>query len=291
MVVSFALVTSCANPVQPENGVITLRKPLGKNIRVHEWTSSILSAKHLVFVWLPPDYDSSARDRRFPVLYMQDGQGLFAGAVDLTDTTGWHLDETAFNLINTKQMQSCIIVGITSEPTARDREYTPTHLLWWINGSGEAKQYGQMLTREIKPFIDSLYRTKPDRANTVIGGSSFGGLVSLYLGLSYPATFGGWLLLSPSVWWDNRFVLRQIRDYPEKKRPRVWLDVGTNETPALPSFVIDMHFDAQLLRDTLRANGWADSTLSYSEADGDTHNDQAWRKRMRKALPYMFPIY
>ena len=96
-------------------------------------------------------------------------------------------------------------------------------------GGGEANQYGQLLVKELKPWIDEEYRTLPDEANTAIGGSSLGGLVSLYLGLEHAETFGKLAVMSPSIWWNHKSILGYVNEYDGPPWPRIWLDVGDGE--------------------------------------------------------------
>lgn len=122
---------------------------------------------------------------------MQDGNTVFGL---------WRLDETALALISNKQIEPLIIVCVGNGGTVEDRfdEYTPTRDVRFAKG-GKADQYGRMLVEELKPFIDAEYRTLTDASNTGLGGASLGGLVTLYLGLKYPATFGRLAVISPSV--------------------------------------------------------------------------------------------
>ena len=112
-------------------------------------------------------------------------------------------------------------------------EYTPTRDATKLGG-GEARSYARLLIEELKPQIDVAYRTEPGPATTAVGGSSLGGLVSLFLGFEYPKVFGSIAVLSPSIWWNNRspsstFVA--ARETPSRNL-RIWLDIGTAEGSA-----------------------------------------------------------
>ena len=119
-----------------------------------------------------------------------------------------------------------------------------------------------MLVEELKPWVDRTYRTRPEPEHTGIGGSSLGGLVSLYLGLKRPDVFGRIAALSTSAWWDDRFIVRFVDALPSKPDTRVWMDIGTSEgSSAVP--------DARALRDALVRKGWREgSDLRYVEAAG-----------------------
>lgn len=142
-------------------------------------------------------------NRRYPTLYMHDGDSAFVN---------WRLDETAAALIKDNQIDPMIIIYVPNGGTQDDRfiDYTPTRDANYRVG-GKADNYGRMLVEEVKPFIDSNYRTLPDAANTGLGGASLGGLVTLYLGMKYPNIFGRLAVLSPSVWWDRGIILREIK--------------------------------------------------------------------------------
>ena len=234
-----------------------------------------------VLVYLPPGYDSEAR-RRYPVLYLHDGQNLFDGATSFIPGQEWCVDETAQALITDRRIEPLIIVGIYNTGRERVEEYTPTvdprHKV-----GGRADAYGRMLVEELKPFIDSHYRTKRGAAHTGLGGSSLGGLVSLYLGVRYPRVFGKLAVVSPSVWWDNRMIVRDVGALRRKPRLRIWLDMGTAESE-------DATDQARTLRDALVAKGWRlDGDLRYFEDVGAKHNEAAWATRVEPILRFLCP--
>lgn len=243
--------------------------------RLHEKfpTKFKVKVRDLV-VWLPPGYEKDA-PRRYPVLYMHDGGSAF---------TNWRLDETASALISNQQLDPLIIVYVPNGGSQEDRfdEYTPTRDAR-VSRGGKADQYGLMLVEEVKPFIDSHYRTLIDAANTGLGGASLGGLVTLYLGLKHPRTFGRLAVLSPSIWWDNGVILREVKNLENKLPLRIWLDVGTEEDTGRGNIT-------RQLRDALGKKGWVlDNDLSYYEAKGAKHEESAFAKRAALFLKYLFP--
>src|SRR4029077_15660191 len=123
-----------------------------------------------------------------------------------------------------------IIVGMYNTK-ARIREYTPTHVPKL--GGGRADRYAKFLLEEVKPFIESKYRTLSGSQHTGIGGSSLGGLVSLYLGLKNSRIFGKIPALSPPVWWNQQVIHRFVQAAVIEPRPRIWLDIGTRESPRI----------------------------------------------------------
>jgi predicted alpha/beta superfamily hydrolase len=212
---------------------------------------------------------------------MQDGQNLFDPATAFKTGEHWRLGETADALIAERRLAPLVIVGIANTGTRRIHEYTPTPDTRL--GGGLADRYGRLIVEELKPFIDATYRTRRDAAFTGIGGSSLGGLVSLYLGLTRPDVFSVVAALSPSVWWDRRAILRTIRQSRPRPPVRVWADMGSGEGRR----AVD---DARLLKAALVGAGWsAGRDLHYAEYDGATHSESAWAERAGSMLAWLFP--
>ncbi len=256
------------------------------DVREHRgFRSAALGNTRDVWVYLPPGYDAE-KSRRYPVLYLHDGQSLFDEAT--ARGPEWRVDETAEGLIRAGAVEPLIIVGVANAGEYRTDEYTPTFDPQTAAG-GRADLYGRMLAEELKPFIDGRYRTLPDAGNTGLGGSSLGGLVSLYLGLKHPGTFGKLAVLSPSVNWDDRLILRQVGELRAKPPLRIWLDVGTAEGFSVEA-ANGVTASVRSLRDALVGKGWAlDRDLKYFEAKGAGHEPRAWAGRVDPLLRYLFP--
>jgi predicted alpha/beta superfamily hydrolase len=257
--------------------------PNGLAARLHkheQFISKLVDDHHDLIVYLPPMYEADG-DRRFPLLYMQDGQNLFDPETSFIKGNYWRLGETADELIKGGAIEPLIIVGIYNSGVKRIDEYTPVEDKRL--GGGQADAYGRMLVEELKPFIEGQYRTLPGAENCGMGGSSLGGLVTLYLGLQYPAVFSKLAVMSPSVWWRNRTILRTVGALEKKPGLRIWLDIGTKEsTRAVP--------DARLLRDGLIKKGWQlGDDLAYFEAEGGEHTESAWALRAGPMLRFLFP--
>ena len=243
--------------------------------------STFLADARDLVVCVPPGYDEDAT-RRYPVLYLHDGQNLFEGATAFVPGQDWHVNDTAEELIKAGIVERLIIVGVYNTGQHRIDEYTPTRDRRQRAG-GDAGLYGRMLTEELKPFIDGEYRTLPDPSNTGLGGSSLGGLVTLYLGLQHPDVFGKLAVLSPSVWWDNRVILKIVRMTSPKPRLKIWLDIGTREGDETVR-------DARALRDELVKAGWrSGEDLVYAEIPEAGHNEAAWAARVGPFLQFLFP--
>lgn len=249
-------------------------RQLTEEFRMHQnFHSKFLSKDRNIIVWLPPGYDSETT-KRYPVLYMHDGG---------TVMVEWRIDEIAKPLIAADQIEPLIIVFIPHGGTLEDRydEYAPTRPPNFRNG-GKADLYGQLLVEELKPFIDSKYRTLVDSSNTGLGGVSLGGSVSLYFGLKYPSVFGRLAVMSPAVWWDNKAILRNVKATQDKPSTRIWLDIGTDEGPMMMD-------GAKELRDSLIRKGWVlKSDLMYFEAKGGKHNEESFAKRAAPMLKFLF---
>jgi predicted alpha/beta superfamily hydrolase len=247
----------------------------------HEQFVSRLTEKHHdLIVYLPPMY-KTAWDRHFPVLYMQDGQNLFDPETSFIPGNYWRMGETADGLIEAGTIEPLIIVGIYNTGERRIDEYTPVEDSRL--GGGRADAYGRMLVEELKPFIDARYRTLPGAQHCGLGGSSLGGLVALYLGLRYSDVFSRLAVISPSVWWRRRAILKTVAALEQKPELRIWLDIGSKEsTRAVP--------DVRALRDGLIKKGWQlGENLAYLEAENAEHTESAWAQRVGPMLQFLFP--
>lgn len=250
-------------------------RALGPDVRRHSAVSSEFLAKPRdIIVWLPPGYEAET-SRRYPVLYLHDGGNVYVH---------WRIDEAARPLIAAQQVEPLIIVLVANGGAPEDRfdDYTPTRPASAAAG-GKADAYGRFLVEELKPFIDREYRTLTDASHTGLGGASLGGLVSLYLGLQYPQVFGKLAVMSPSVWWDSKLILRKVKDLKGRPSSRIWLDVGAAE-PA------GMRRDVRELRDALVRKGWrSGADLTHFEAPGGSHSDVSFGSRADVMLKFLFP--
>jgi predicted alpha/beta superfamily hydrolase len=248
--------------------------------RHEQFRSRFLRNQRDFIVYLPPRYHEQP-ERRFPVLYMHDGQNLFDGATSFVPGMDWHVGHTADDFILTGAVQPLIIVGIYNVGKVRIHEYTPTKAPRL--GGGRADRYAKFLTQEVMPFIQQEYRVLCDPRVTGMGGSSLGGLVSLYLGLKHPQIFGRLAALSPSLWWNQRMIHRFAAAAPVEPRPRIWLDIGTKEGPRI------VH-DVEEFRDVLLQKGWQfGRDLHYQRIEGAEHNEAAWAQRVGPFLQFLYP--
>ncbi len=251
----------------------------GQLRKYDNFRSKYLRNQRDIVVYVPPDYDQQP-ERRYPVLYMHDGQNLFDAATAFNGQD-WHVAQTADYAISAGLVEPLIVVGIYNTGKTRLREYTPTSVPRL--GGGRADRYAKFLMEEVKPVVDRDYRTKPEASQTGIAGSSLGGLVSIYLGLKFSNVFSKVAALSPSVWWNQRVILKFAQAAPLEPRPRIWLDIGTREGPR----IVD---DVERFRDVLLSKGWqSDRDLHYERVEGAEHNEAAWAARVGPFLQFLFP--
>jgi predicted alpha/beta superfamily hydrolase len=223
-----------------------------------------------ILVCLPASY--AAGDRRYPVLYMHDGQNLFDRATGFAGQE-WQVDETMQTLA--QEGLEAIVVGIHHAGEQRLLEYNPFAAPPRCGG-----RYLEFLVDTVKPVIDRDFRTLPGRAHTGILGSSMGGLISLYAFFHRPDVFGLSGVMSPSL-WVNRFAIFQfVREAPATPG-RIYVDNGTREGTA------------EGLRDLLLGKGYhldqGAPTLMYVRDDGGEHTEAAWARRLPGALRFLLP--
>jgi predicted alpha/beta superfamily hydrolase len=251
----------------------------GRLERIHGFASQILGNERQITIYLPAGYDDKP-DRRYPVLYMQDGQNIFDADRAYIPGQHWRVLEAADQAIGERTASPMIIVAVDHAGVGRADEYTPVRDQKHNNG-GRADAYLRMLTEELKPEIDARFRTLPDPANTAIAGSSLGGLLTLHAALTRPDVFGRAAAMSPSVWWGNRAVLQTVDAFSGPPL-RLWVDIGGREG-------LEAMNDARMLRDRFTAKGWGDDAFHYFEDRRADHSERAWARRVRSVLEFLFP--
>lgn len=256
----------------------------GDAIHVHRFTHSRHGvAGRNVRVWLPTAY-ADEPGRRFPVLYVMDGQNVFTADTAFAGVS-WRAGDTAQRLIDEKRIEPLILVGVDNSGAHRTDDYTPSPFL---GRGGHADDFARMLIDEIKPFVDSRYRTSPDHEHTAIAGASLGGLFALYVALARPDVFSRAGALSPTVWWGHAEVLRRVAALRSAVPLRIWLDIGKREAPPLRQHV-------RGLAELLVTKGWKKSrvtrraTLRHTEVARGRHDEASWGKRFDRVLKFLFP--
>ena len=260
-------------------------------VEIIPFESKILHNTRMLRVLVPANYFSPHNAHRsYPVLYLQDGQNLFD---DATSNAGeWHMDETVEHLVGSFKIPPMLVVGIDHAGAKRSSEYLP-----YPNGRSQepsardekevrGKDYVKFLIAEVMPFIEKKYRVSRGPANTGLGGSSYGGDISLYTVLQHPGIFGHVLVESPVLWIGNDQLIKdaeKTKQLPQK----MYLGIGTNETTdQQPSEEIVKSVEE--LEQVLRNKGMGPSRLKVVVDEGAQHNEAAWSRRLPEALLFLY---
>ncbi len=243
---------------------------------ISNWYSQTLNANHDIFIYTPPSYGENGSER-YPVVYMHDGQNLFYDDDSATGVS-WNVGGAMDQGASDASIHEAIIIGIANNDN-RTAEYTP--VADPDDGGGDADAYLDFIVNELKPQMDQQFRTFSDAGHTAMIGSSLGGLVTAYAGATRSGTFGFVGVMSPSTWWDNFWVINEIKSTGGRPE-RVYLDSGDSGTDN-----DDVTYTAQLA-DSYRSDGYRDgSTLDYVVQMGGQHGEQWWRERVPGALGFL----
>jgi len=290
---------------------LTAQAPLAEERFLRDDVASrFLNATRTVRIYLPPSYHLEPK-RRYPVLYLHDGQNVFssAGTNVCFGWGNWELDKTVDELCRARKLQEIILVAIDNTP-ARYAEYCGRHHSADSDGNTEFESYASFLIQELKPKIDREYRTLKTAANTGVMGSSLGGICSIALAWQYPKTFGRAASLSGSFQIEKKYFLeRVLRAYQQNPKPvRFYLDTGTIDFTGDD----DGRKNTEAVVASLRRIGWKDGKNlqhfvdenlrsegemeqaglrrdKWHEARSSQHNEFYWRMRAWRALTYLFP--
>lgn len=229
-----------------------------------------------ILVYLPPRYHETAR--RYPVIYMHDGQNLFDRATSFGDE--WEVDQTLEQAAD--EGLEAIVVGIPNIGPERLNEYGPWHEHKHKAG-GRGDDYLRFVIDTLKPIIDRGFRTRPGRDSTGIAGSSMGGLISLYAFFKHSHVFGFAGVMSPALWFGGRQVYGWMQDR-QYVPGRLYLDVGTAEGGE------EMH-DVRRMKDLLTRKGYVEGRdLMFVVEMGGRHNERAWARRLRRELHFLLGV-
>jgi predicted alpha/beta superfamily hydrolase len=260
-------------------GAAAVKSTVVGTLKLHNIESKFLRQSRTIRVWLPPAYDAAA-DARYPVLYMHDGQNCFDRATSFAGNE-WEIDETLTRLITDKTIPPLIVVGIDNGLANRLSEYT--YVADQNRGGGRGADHADFLLKEIKPFIEKTYRAHANKRNTLIGGSSLGGLNSLEIARRNPDTFGGVLAMSPSLHWADSALLNALAQTPDSfKGTRIWLDIGTREGRDDQS---NQHVERVRALQTILLKHNVRHHLEIE--DGAEHTEPAWASRFGPAITYL----
>lgn len=234
-----------------------------------------LNSTRKIWIYLPPDYQNSGK--KYPVIYMQDGQNLFD---DYTSFSGeWQVDETLDAIYN-ETGRSAIVIGIDNGGDQRLAEYSP-----WNNAkyktTGQGNLYADFLAKTLKPFIDKTYRTQRQTSKTIILGSSMGGLISLYTAVKYPETFGKTGIFSPAFW----FVSKDLKNYLNRNKKNIrhsefYFVAGKDEDETMVP-------EIEATQSELINNSVDPKNIIVKIDQDGTHSETYWKRELKQALMWL----
>jgi predicted alpha/beta superfamily hydrolase len=257
------------------------------SLQLHQgFRSRHLDNQRTLAVYLPPGYP--ARGQRYPVFYLHDGQNLFDAATAAFGVA-WDADARAEQLIRAGRIPPLILVGIYNTPE-RIPEYT-VHYDPRERVGGRGDLYSRFVFEEVKPFIDAEYRTRPEREFTAVAGSSLGGLIALAMARSHHEHFSRCGVLSPSLWWCQEQMLRDLEPEEESawiRTMRFWVDMGTREGRGKQALHPGIQRTRRLIDRFDAAGLLPGRDYYYLEVAGGLHNEASWGARFDKVLLYFF---
>jgi predicted alpha/beta superfamily hydrolase len=239
---------------------------------------------------LPPSY-GTADSRRYPVIYMHDGQNLFDEATSYAGE--WQVDETMQTLA--AEGIEAVVIGIPNMGVDRRHEYIPWRSKGESEGRGDA--YLDFIVETVKPLVDASFRTLPGREYCMLAGSSLGGLISLYGFVRHPDVFGLVGAFSPAF-GPARMGIFPVIDRFRYVPGRIYMDVGTEEAIGIEDDPLKQEaFSREYLRMVrevkyrLGNKGYRDGEeLCYIEEEGARHHESAWARRLPGALRFLFGV-
>ena len=273
--------------------------------RVENFNSKYVAARN-IDVWLPENYD---KNKKYAVLYMQDGQGLYDASITWNNQS-WDVDDVITKLLRENKIKNVIVVGVWNAQTQRHAEYFPqkpfdqmtqvekdtvTAQLQRASRTKEvfqpiADNYLKFIVTELKPFIDKNYATYKNAENTFIAGSSMGGLISMYAICEYPTVFGGAACLSTH--WPGSFsaednpIPRAFLKYmsenlPNPQNHKIYFDYGDQTLDALYP-PLQKRAD-----DVMKAKGYLNTNWTTRFFPGDDHSEKSWNKRLYIPIQFL----
>jgi predicted alpha/beta superfamily hydrolase len=255
---------------------------------VLDFTSTIRGNTRKVRVWLPPGYDAAHNaDRRYPVLVMHDGQNCFDDATSFSGE--WGVDETMTRLIEEQKVPPTIVVGIDNAGAQRGDEYVPIAIGARMPGvGGKADEYVSMVIDEVLPLISVKYRTLVGPEHLAMGGSSFGGIVTLHTVTTRPGVIGAALVESPSLWIGTPTggYVERLLAYDGAWPARIFMATGGKE---YGDEARDKPLQAMFTRlvEGLRKKGLGATQLQATIEPEGTHHESTWRRRLPGALEFL----
>jgi predicted alpha/beta superfamily hydrolase len=284
--IALALATLAAHAAGP---AADCKSTVTGDLRLHSLSSQIFKNTRTIRVLLPRGYDEPENaTRRYPVLYMLDGQNLFDACLSEVSHHEWEVDETVARLVRERIIPAMIVVGIDYAGNDRAREFLPYRDQYQEQGVAEpeGKRFPDFLTSEVLPLIDQQYRTVPDRAHRGIGGSSYGGVATLYTLLAKPNQFGYGLIESPTLWIGSGQLVRDtapLTAFPE----RVFIGFGGKEArePLMNRRMIRL---IRQVEANFAAAGYDKRRFRFVYEPNAMHTEAAWAGRLGGALSFLY---
>jgi predicted alpha/beta superfamily hydrolase len=245
--------------------------PIANIISEHFEIPQLIKTRRITAL-LPYDYYDT--DKRYPVLYLQDGQNLFD---DYAPFGNWAVDKK-MALMAEKGLDGIIVVAIDHAKEERLEEFTPSYQTKL--GVGDGKKYVRFLADTLKPYIDKHFRTKSEREYTGIGGSSMGALISIYAGLIYPEVYSKLLIFSPSLWVTPNMHFHYMNLYHAQKM-KVYLYGGEGESATMVP-------NLQRLKEALEKKTSSEVEFELSIDPHGQHNEARWGVEFPKAVEWLF---
>lgn len=258
-------------------------------VETFELSSEVFRNRRSIRVLLPRGYgDAANRNRRYPVLYLNDGFAVFKA-------NAWNAPEIVERLESEGRMRPIILVGIDNGASIqngsaeqRTREYLP-----YTDPTNEPSvpspqgaSYPKFLIKEVMPAVTARYRVMPGPENTGIGSASYGALAALYTAMHNPGTFGRLLLESTPLFLSDFAALKEAKA-AHRWPARISIGIGTKETDdealakaAAPNMEA---LRSAMLRDSPR------SEVKLVVGRGATHGSEAWRRRLPAVLEFLWP--
>jgi predicted alpha/beta superfamily hydrolase len=256
----------------PSGGTVTSEE--GVYIVNNSFFMPQLNRNRRVWIYLPPDYNSTVK--RYPVLYMQDGQNLFDPNTSFSGE--WQIDET-LNTLHSQGDYGCIVVGIDNGGASRIDEYSP-----WVNpqyGGGEADEYLDFIVSTLKPHIDQNYRTLPGRTTTGIGGSSMGALFAQYALIEKQDIFSKAAIFSPAFWFAGNASANHVTTTGKDAEVRTFFLAGGSE-PA------SVNTNMNTVADAMINVGFLQTEQQRLVVPGGQHSEWFWAQEFGDAYQWLF---
>lgn len=247
--------------------------PPGRFVALGDFEVPGLPPARAVSVYVPSDH---VPDGTRPALYLFDGQNVFDDTYAFAG--GWFVHD-ALDSIGRRGRNIPVIVAIAHGNAGRVNELVP----WRMSmGGGKLEDFLGWMGHTLVPRVQSEFGLRAGPLGAVVGGSSLGGLAALYAHFRHPEIFGGALCMSPSFWVANRAIFEYVAHRPRPQFSRIYLDAGGREAGGK---MLEM---SQHMVNHLRWRGYDDNDLMWRPDQNAGHNESAWRRRLPKALRFMF---